>query len=79
MALGLGHLIDAVQLLHQALLLGLRQTIEAGIAAEHPLLLLGRHAAMFVEPGAEVAGRGVGRLGHAAGTGRTRVSLALVG
>ena len=56
-ALGLGHLIQAVQLLHQALLRGGGQTVEAGVIAQQPLLILDGKALMVVEPVAKVAGR----------------------
>jgi hypothetical protein len=56
-ALRLGHLVDTIKLLHQPLLLAFRQPIEAGVVAQHALLILCRNAAMRIEPGAEMAGR----------------------
>ena len=51
------HLIDLVQLLDEALLVALREPVEAGVAAQHALLILDRDAAMVIEPGSEVPGR----------------------
>ena len=46
-----------MKLLHEALLVVLREAVEAGITAQHPFLILDRHAAVFIEPGAEVPRR----------------------
>ena len=57
LALVLRHLVDAMELLEQALLVAGGQAGEAGVAAQHALLLRDGLAAMLIEPVAKVAGR----------------------
>jgi hypothetical protein len=58
-ALLLGHLIHLAQLLRQPLLIGGRQTLEARIVAQHPLLVLHRNILVLIQPVSKVAlGRG---------------------
>ena len=49
-ALRLGHLVQIMKLLHEPLLLGLGQTVEAGIVVQQPLLVLQGKALMLVKP-----------------------------
>jgi hypothetical protein len=53
-----GHLVKAMELLRQALLLLRRQTVEARTVAQQPFLVLRGQIAMLVQPVAEMAGRG---------------------
>jgi hypothetical protein len=50
LALIFRQLIQLVQLLHQALLRGSRQPIEAGIVAQQTFLILHGKALMLIEP-----------------------------
>ena len=54
--LRLGQPVDLMQLLDDPLLLTSWEPTEAGIAAQHPLLLLDGQIAVLVEPYAQVAG-----------------------
>ena len=61
LALVFGHLIHAMELLQQPLLVAGRQTTEVGVVAQGALLLLDGLSAMLVKPVAKVAGwSGVG-------------------
>lgn len=70
-ALSFGHLVYLVQLANQALLSVLGKPVEVGVAAQHPLLVLNRNAAMLIEPCAKVPGRSIAGLG---GLGENRVA-----
>jgi hypothetical protein len=63
-----------MQLLNEPLLGGWRQTVEAGIVAQHPFLLIDRNALMLIQPVAEMprrSGAGIGSAGtDSAGIGR---------
>ena len=50
-------LVYLVQLLDKALLVALREPVEAGVAAQRALLVLDGLAAMFIEPCAEMSRR----------------------
>ena len=50
------HLVNAMELLEQPLLVALRETREVGIVAQGTLLLLHRLAAMLIEPVAKMSG-----------------------
>ena len=50
LALAGRHLIQIVKLLHEPLLLRLRQAVEAGIVAQETLLVLNRKALVLVKP-----------------------------
>ena len=67
----------ALQLLDEALLRSRRQSIEARIVAQQPLLLFGGKAPVLVQPVAQMARRGRARISisgsHGIGIGRTRV------
>jgi len=77
LALCSGHLIYAVQLLHQSLLVCVRQPSEVRVVAKQPFLILEGHASMLIQPGAQVAGRVVVRR-PVATVRRTRQSLVRV-
>lgn len=57
LALLLAQLVDLMQLLDDALLVGRGQAPECGVVAEHPLLLLDGKRAVLIKPVAQVAGR----------------------
>jgi hypothetical protein len=66
LALRIGHLVQAMQLLDEPLLLRGSQAIEAGIVAQQPFLLIDRKSAVLVQPVAEMPRRssaGIGRAG----------------
>jgi hypothetical protein len=69
-----------MQLLHDPLLVGGRQTAEAGIAAQGPFLLLGGKISVLIEPVAQMNRRSLGGLpvSRIRETGRalTRIALA---
>jgi hypothetical protein len=58
------HLVHLMQLLNKPLLVARQEPLEAGIAAQHPLLVLNLDAAMVVEPGTQVARRRIGIRGR---------------
>jgi len=86
LALGFRHLVEAMKLLGEPLLLLSGQAIKAGAVAKQAFLVLDGQIAMLVEPVTEMAGRGGetrrciglwseiasgrGRLGHRTGGGR---------
>jgi hypothetical protein len=56
-ALVFGQLVHLMQLLEHALLVGLRQAVEAGVVTQRPLLILNGLAAVLVKPVAQVTWR----------------------
>jgi hypothetical protein len=76
LALGFGHLVQLVELLNLAILLGGRQAVEAGLLAEEPLLLADGQVLVLGHP----LGQMTGRLGIGAdGIRRIAVGRSVIG